>query len=525
MCAVDEDRARRAAEERFAKAFRLSPLAISVSEIASANILEVNDAFLRTFELDRATVIGRSALELGLWGDAETRARMVAELRARGSVHGFLSLARSYRGRALRLLLSAEPVTLDGRECMITFSQDVTELHDTERRKSELELQLREAQKLEALGTLAGGIAHDFNNILGAITAYTELAQMDVEKPAVVLSHLAEVLRASGRARDLVRQILTFSRKQKPERRPIRIELAVRDALQLLRSTVSATIEIESRLDRDLPVVLADPSQIHQVVMNLATNAAHAMRERPGILSVRLEAVTISTELARELGELRPGRGVRLTVADTGTGMDAQTLERVFEPFFTTKAPGEGTGLGLAVVHGIVRDHEGAISVRSQLGQGTVFELHLPEHRERAALESMAPTELPHGRGERVLVVDDEPALRNALAEMLEHLGYRASVAPGPLEALDLFRAAPDAFDVVLCDLLMPVMTGVDLARELFALRPRTRFAIMSGFSAGWNATGLRAAGVAELLAKPIGAHALASALRRLLDGENPTLQ
>jgi CheY-like chemotaxis protein len=305
----------------------------------------------------------------------------------------------------------------------------------------------------------------------------------------------------------------------------VRLGVIVREAVKLLRSTLPASIQLECYVEQDAPMVMADLSQIHQVVMNLCTNAAHAIGTRPGRIVVRLERVEISDLAVRTRPDLRPGPNARLSVSDTGCGMDAYTCKRIFEPFFTTKAPGEGTGLGLAVVHGIVREHEAAISVQSRPGEGSTFELHFPEHPDELSDESELSTTLLRGRGEHVLVVDDEPQIRFAISRLLERLGYRVTARPYPDEALETFGRDPSAFSLVLTDLTMPTMNGVDLARQILIASPETRVLVMSGYSPTWNAESLRQIGVRGLLTKPITLLALSSSVRNALDDLTPAPQ
>jgi signal transduction histidine kinase/ActR/RegA family two-component response regulator len=403
---------------------------------------------------------------------------------------------------------------------IVGVTRDITEqtrAAEAERTRAELEAQLRQAQKLEALGTLAGGIAHDFNNILGAMVAFIELIRIDVNDRMTVLEHVDELKIASRRAQDLVQRIMTFSRTQKPSRSVTKIELSAREALGFLRSSLPSTVVIESSFDDAAPLVLADPAQLHQVVMSLGTNSAHAMRERGGVLSLRVEPFVVDAELARRRPELRPGRYARIAVQDSGQGMDEATLKRIFEPFFTTKKQGEGTGLGLAVVHGIVHDHDGAISVQSRVGAGTSVEVLLPEHMGAQPPAQVTPGALPRGQGERVLVVDDEVALCVSLAQLLTRLGYRVESKSRPEEALELFRLAPSEFALVLTDLTMPGMTGLELARELLAIEPSARVVLMSGFSGTWTRASVRALGLVDMLVKPLSAAALAEGLARAI--------
>ena len=395
--------------------------------------------------------------------------------------------------------------------------QDITDRKETEAERTQLEAQLRQAQKLEAIGTLAGGIAHDFNNILGAIIGYTELAKEDTRDKAEALDSLDNVLQASARAKELVKQILAFSRQTKQERKPTALQLVVKEALQLLRSTLPATIEMAGDIGRALPLVLADPTQIHQVVMNLCTNAAHAMRGQVGRLVVRLESFEVDASFARLHPDLHAGPHVKLTVSDTGHGMDSETMNRIFLPFFTTKGPGEGTGLGLAVVHGIVKDHQGAIDVASRPGQGTVFRLCFPAIEAEGGQEERIPKQVTLGHGERVLFVDDEPALCKVGASLMKRLGYRATAEANPRAALELFQAQPREFDLVLTDLTMPGMTGIDLAAAVLRTRPEIPVLLATGLFTSETMAKAQSLGIRDTILKPFNQVLLADALHKAL--------
>lgn len=376
--------------------------------------------------------------------------------------------------------------------------------------QQKLEVQLRQTQKLESLGTLAGGIAHDFNNILGAIISYTELTRQDHPNDAELQENLGEVLKASQRAVGLVRQILTFSRRQQQERKHIQLGPVVQEVLKLLRSTLPATIEIRAEIAEGLPPVIADVTQLHQVLMNLGTNAAHAMRGKAGILRVQLAAVNHIPGLP---GLAAPPSHVQLTVSDTGCGMAPATLSRIFDPFFTTKSPGEGTGLGLAVVHGIVKEHQGEIHVESQPGVGTTFRIELPA----------APAEPPDATtrffpgapaaGQRVLFVDDEVALGESARRLLGRHGFEVEWQARPDEALALFQRDPHRFAAVVTDLNMPAMTGSELAAQLLKVRRNLPVFIMTGYAGGLTGEAARAAGITALLIKPINYGVLAGQL------------
>lgn len=405
-----------------------------------------------------------------------------------------------------------------GETHVVVVSRDVTARTMAEQRRRELENQLRHAQKLDALGTLAGGIAHDFNNLLTAITAYTELAGMDVNQPDRVREHLAEVRVASRRAKDLVGQILAFSRRQPQVRKPVQLRPIIEEAMKLLRSTLPASIDVSVDFDDAAPVVLADSSQIHQVIVNLCTNSAHAMRDRPGKLRLALTAVSVDEVLAQSQPDLHAGAYVRLRVADTGHGMSPKTLARAMEPFFTTKPRGKGTGLGLAVVHGIVRDHEGAVIIESTPDDGTRVDLFFPKHTTSTAATDDTVAQSPRGNGERILFVDDEPPICRMARQTLGRLGYVVATFDDPERAFDHFEANSDSFDLVITDLSMPGITGTDLVSRVLGLRPEIPVILLTGYSGTWNAENVRSLGVRELLLKPVAIIDLARAVERALD-------
>lgn len=384
-----------------------------------------------------------------------------------------------------------------------------------------LEEQFMQAQKMEAIGTLAGGIAHDFNNILAAITGYTELLQMQVQGTSPqVDSYLRALMQAGSRATSLVRQILAFSRPGRHERKPVDLAKVVEEPLALLRATVPATIEFDFDLDEEVPPVLADATQVHQVLMNLGANAAHAMAGRPGRFGVKLKAVEVGLDESNADGRLRPGRYVRVSVSDTGHGMPREVMDHIFEPFFTTKGPGEGTGLGLSVVHGVMQAHEGAVRVRSESGKGTVFELFFPVHAPRAAPRlSGEHRPLPHGAGERVLLVDDEESILQVTRMMLSQLGYVVETNESSAATLARVKARPEEVDLVVSDVSMPGMSGPELAVELAKLKPNLPIVLMTGYDATLDPVRLRELGVREVLAKPFTVRDLAHVVRRALSG------
>jgi len=384
----------------------------------------------------------------------------------------------------------------------------------TEERK--MELRIREAQKMESVGQLAGGIAHDFNNILSAIVGNLYLIEMDIAENPAVLEKLRNISNATRRATDLVNQILTFSRKGKQDRTPLALNDVVLEALKLLRASVPANIRIKTELTA-APNVLANATAIHQIIMNLGTNAWQAMRDQTGELKVEMAVMEVDADFAQTHPDLQPGRYVQLSVSDTGNGMDRATLEHIFEPFFTTKAVGEGTGLGLAVVHGIMKSHDGGISVYSQPGEGTTFHLYFPAIESAATERKIEATPIPRGQGEHVLFVDDEEALAGLGKMILDRLGYQVTMATSALEALAAVRHQPEPFDLVVTDLTMPFMDGTQLGRELLRMQPNLPIIISTGYRGAMTAGKAGELGFRGLLSKPSTARALGEIVHRVL--------
>ncbi len=410
-----------------------------------------------------------------------------------------------------------------GAPAVLGVSTDITARRQAEAERAELELQLRRAQKMEAIGTLAGGIAHDFNNILTAILGYGDILERRFHDDPDAARQLGEIVVAARRARDLVQQILTFSRQQEQQRTVVRLQATVEEAMRLLRAAIPSTVAIRSDVDPAAPAVLADPTRIHQVVMNLATNAAAAMEGRPGILDVSLAPVEVDDALAATHPDLRPGRYARLSVRDTGHGMDSATLERIFEPFFTTKGPSKGTGLGLAVVHGIVKDHDGAVIVESRKGRGTVFHVYLPAAEALPSEAAVHAGALRPGKGQRVMCVDDERTVVELLGSVLENLGYEPVLHTEPSEALSDFRRRPEAFHLIITDLAMPALSGLELAREMLRVRSDVPIILSTGFSGEVTEDHVRTRGLRRLLLKPFTLEQIGDAVHEVLSGDRRT--
>jgi two-component system cell cycle sensor histidine kinase/response regulator CckA len=413
----------------------------------------------------------------------------------------------------IRIVLwsSANMYSEDSTSLIATIAQG----HDITERKH-LQKQLVQAQKMEAIGTLAGGIAHDFNNILSAIIGFTELAQMKLESDSEIKDDLKEVLTAGSRAKDLIKQILAFSCQTKEERMPVQMELIVKEALKLLRSTLPTTIDMRENI-WSKSVILSDPTQLHQIVMNLCTNAAHAMREKGGILETTLTDVMLDSDFVSTHPDIHPGAYQKLTVSDTGHGIKLEVMNQIFDPFFTTKGVDEGTGLGLSVVYGIVKDCGGTITVYSEPDKGTTFNLYFPILKGTAEEKTSEYTIIPTGT-ERILLVDDEKPIVNIITKILSSLGYDVQSRTSSIEALELFKAMPKKFDLVITDMTLPQMSGDALAQELMKIRPDLPVILCTGFSENITKEKAETMGIKVFLMKPLLKEEMAHAIRRVLD-------
>jgi len=503
-------------------------------EWLNTTLASIGDAVIATDSAGTITFLNPAAAQLTGWPAQEALGQPIATVlrlchaqthqAMEGPVHRVLRT-----GEVVSLVPDTLLVTRHGQEIPVTDRAApirgrqgtpqgvVLVLRDLSAYK-DLEAQLQQAQKMEAIGTLASGIAHDFNNILAAILGFTELATYDVPQSSAIWHNLHQVLTAGKRAKDLVQQILAFSRRTLPERRPLTLHTLVQDALGLLRASLPSTIPIRTHLAEEAGVVLADATQLHQVLLNLCANAEYAMRTTGGVLEVRLEAVEVAAPLAVLQATLPPGAYVRLTVRDTGHGMAPDVVARLCEPYFTTKPPGEGSGLGLAVVHGILTQHGGGLAVTSVPRHGTTFEVYLPRLAETAP-DRPPPAEAPlPGGTERLLFVDDEPALAALAQEVLTRLGYHVVACCSSREALDTFRATAPPFDVVITDQTMPELTGDVLARTLRQLRPDLPVILCTGFSHTMDTERARAAGITALVTKPWQVRELAHTIRHVLD-------
>lgn len=482
---------------------------------ADGTIQYVNASFERITGYLRNEVIGRNLRFLQSGQHDEQLYKAIWATIMRGEVWSGHIFNRKKDGTTYDEKMTVSPIRDDFGRIIhyVAVKRDVTH-------EFRLEKQLRQAQKMEAIGTLAGGVAHDFNNILAAIIGYVELAQFDIKAHSSVGETLDKVLKASLRAKDLVKQILTFSRHTEFEMKPVQIGLISKEVLKLLRATLPATIEIRQNIESESTSILADPTQIHQLLMNLCTNAKHAMEESGGVLEIRTENIKLYPENKSDYPELMSGHYLKLTVSDNGDGMDRDTLERLFDPFFTTKGPAKGTGMGLAVVHGIVKRHKGATSVESQPGRGSSFSVVLPRTDIKIPRVIAPSKSFPKGN-EMILFVDDEESLVDLGKHFLERLGYQAVCVTDPIKALEIFSRQPDSFDLVITDMTMPKMTGISLARKILEIRPNIPIILSTGFSEQISVDNrVSEIGIKAQLMKPVSLKDLAEAIRKVLDRE-----
>jgi PAS domain S-box-containing protein len=507
------ERALREDEQWLKAIFDQAAVGVVQFDVTTGNFVRANQRFCDMLGYPREEMARRTQAEITYPHDRGVDEENLARLRA-GTIREFAREKRFVRkdGSLVWASIAVSAIGAPGAPptAFVGVVQDISE-------RKRLDEHFLQAQKMEALGQFSGGVAHDFNNILMAISGYTELSQLSLRENPEVHDNLTLVLQAARRASDLVRQILTFSRQQPQVRQSILLQPVVEETLKLLRATIPSTIAFDRAVAPDAPTVLADANQVHQVLMNLGTNAWYAMKDRPGRLQVKLESFSVDAAYAAAQPPLRPGIYARVSVADTGCGMDPATLRRIFEPFFTTKPPGEGTGLGLAVVHGIMESHDGAVTVHSQPGEGTEFRLYFPAHASAAAGTAAPAGAVPRGHGERVLVVDDEELLAQLVQKALTLLGYQAEAVTQPAAALALVLADPARFALVLTDQTMPGMTGLGLAAELRKIRPDLPVILMTGHGAALTPERIQAAGIRQLLPKPIGIPSLGAAVHAVL--------
>ena len=516
------EQALKASEERYKRLFNEAPMMYVLNDDRDGipHIRDVNNMFLELLGYDRQEVLGAPLQNFY----SEESKRLMLEGGYERARQGELIVAErdliARDGRTINTLLHIRPEFGGDSQAIGTRAMylDITQHKLAQQEAKRLESALAQARKMEAIGTLAGGIAHDFNNILSAVIGYAELIIAKVGEDSPLYDNLQQIFRAGLRAKELVEQILAFSRQSERELKPLQAGPLVKETLKLLRSSLPSTIEIIQRIQEDLDSIMADPTQIHQIVMNLCTNAAHAMEEKGGAMTVTLSEVILNEQDVRLYPGLSSGEYVELVVQDTGRGIAPEIREHIFDPYFTTKDKGKGTGLGLSIVHGIVQNYGGAIHAYSEMGQGAAFKVYIPVVKQFQPHEEIQPSEPPRGN-ESILLVDDEEALTEVGQRTLELLGYHVQVANSAPEALEIFQADPQSFDLVISDMTMPKMTGDQLASALLKIRKDLSIILCTGFSTKISRERAQEIGARALVMKPFVTRDLALVIRKVLDG------
>lgn len=501
------EQALRESETKFRTLFDLSPQAISLSELETGKLVDVNHKFCELTQYAKEELLGLNTTDVGFYKEAD-RSRFLKALQSTGEVKGFEMGFKAKDNSVLHAQMFARIIQIAGVSFILAIFHDRTE-------QKLLEAQLRQAHKMESIGTLAGGIAHDFNNILGIIIGNAELALDDVSEKDSARLNLEEIQIAGARAKDVVYQLLSFARETNLEKKPINIAPIIQESLKLLRSSIPASIEFRQNIMKDVDAILADPTQINQVLINLCTNADHAM-PGGGILGVCVKNVALNEDTEARYSNLKPGRYVNLVVTDTGHGIPSREIDRIYDPYFTTKEVGKGAGMGLAVVHGIVMNHNGAIFVESEPGKGTTFNLFFPS-TEGEPISEISINEIFPGGKERILFIDDDESIAYVGRFRLERLGYQVETKTNPLEALALFRDNPDQFDLVITDMTMPHMTGDLLVMEILKIRPDLPIIMCTGFSERIDEEKAKKIGVRQYIEKPLNRSDLANVVRKAL--------
>jgi PAS domain S-box-containing protein len=519
---IASERALKASEQRLRKAQAMAHVGYWEFD-PRAQTIRGSKEWFRLYGIDRSEplVSLETIRRLVVQEDRRrTRRALDALLNQNADYDLVFRIRRANDGQLVWLHAKAELIFRgDDREPLVSgVIQDITVAKRAEEEKSQLENQLRQAQKMESIGTLAGGIAHDFNNILSPIIGFTEMTAVELPADSQARANLEEVLTAAQRAKEMVRHILTFSRQDTHEMKPMRLQPVVQESVKLLRSSLPSTIDIQVRFEEESGSVIGDSTQIHQLVVNLCTNAYQAMRERGGRLTVTLNEAHFDTAAKAPCTDMPSGAYVCLGVEDTGHGIDQAIIDRIFEPYFTTKGPAEGTGMGLSMVHGIVKGHQGHIAVESTLGQGTTFRVYIPQMasvHETSLDETTNVIPLGH---EHILLVDDEPQLLTMQGQILKRLGYEVTAVRSSEEALRVFRQAPDVFDLLVTDQTMPGLTGAELSQAALQMRPSLPIILCTGFSEALSPEAASDLGIRYYLQKPVPLKTLAQTIRLALN-------
>jgi PAS domain S-box-containing protein len=506
----------RESEEQYRSLFKNNHSVMLLIDPETANIVDANPAALSFYGWSYEALTRKKMFDINTLKEEQVFGEMEkAKMEKRKHFYFRHCLAS---GEIRDVEVYSGPIKVHGKELLYSIVHDITARKKAEKEKASLEAQLLHARKMESIGTLSGGIAHDFNNLLGIILGNAEMAMDDVPELHPAKFNLNEIRTASLRARDVVKQLLSFGRKTDPKQRPVKLVQIAEDALKFLRSSIPTSIEIRQNIPVDTDdSILADSTQINQVMINLCTNAAHAMEDTGGVMTIGIQNIYLDQISAAVYPHLPPGNYVKLTVSDTGPGIDPEIKNRIFDPYFTTKEVGKGSGIGLSVVHGIVKNHNGAISVDSKFGKGTTFSILFPVAEEEAVIETEPVEKLSTGN-ERILIVDDEESMAEIGRRRLERLGYRVEAKTNSIEALELFRADPDQFDLVITDMTMPHITGDKLVKEILKIRPDMPTILCTGFSEKIDEEKAKEIGVRQYIEKPFDRGKLSRLVRKVLD-------
>jgi len=511
----------RESEERYRKTFDASPYSITISRLSDSRFLEVNEAFCKMTGYSKEEVIGKTSFDLNLYISTADRNRLLDALKTDGEVTNLETQFRKKNGEVIIGLFSARTLQYEGHECMVALVADITERKEAEKERERLEAQLRQAQKMEAIGTLAGGIAHDFRNILQAIMGYSEILMLDLDEAGVGQEEVREIRRAAERASELTQQLLTFGRKVESKLRPVDLNHEIRQAHKLLERILPKTISIQLNLDKDIEKINADPAQIEQVLLNLAINARDAMPDG-GRLIIETGAVKLDEKYCEMHLGARPGKYALLSVTDTGQGMDKETVEHIFEPFYTTKGSGKGTGLGLAMVYGIVKSHGGYIVCYSEPRLGTSFKIYLPTLEQEAysqhSREQLLKEQIPRGQGETILVIDDDKAVLDIVKKVLSRFGYQVLTASDARSGIQTYKKGDTGIDLVILDYMMPEIDGAAALKEIHEINPDAKIVIASGYSLDSSKEEEIGRMARGFLKKPFNLDQMLGQIRRIID-------
>jgi PAS domain S-box-containing protein len=506
----------RESEEQYKSLFKNNHSVMLLIDPKTADIVDANPAAVSFYGWSYETMIRKKIFDINTLTKEQVFEEM-EKAKAEQRKHFYFRHCLA-SGEIRDVEVYSGPIKVHERELLYSIIHDITARKKAEEEKAALEGELLHAQKMESIGTLSGGIAHDFNNLLGIILGNTEMAMEDVPEWHPAKINLNEIRIASLRARDVVKQLLSFGRKTDPKQRPVRLVQIVEDTLKFLRSSIPTSIKICQNIPNGTDdTILADSTQINQVMINLFTNAAHAMENTGGVITIGIQNVYLDQVSASYYPDLSLGNYVKLTVSDTGTGIDAEIKDRIFDPYFTTKEMGKGSGIGLSVVHGIVKSHNGAIFVDSTFGKGTNFGILFPVAEEEAVIETEVKEKLPTGN-ERILFVDDEKSMAEIGRQRLERFGYQVEARTDPMEALEHFRANPDQFDLVITDMTMPHITGDKLVKEILKIRPDMPTILCTGFSEKIDEEKAKEIGIRQYIEKPYDRGTLSRLVRKVLD-------